>query len=156
MIKSGKVAAIIDLPDKMFSNTGISVQCWVLNRAKTNTDVLFINATNMGKMVTRKLRVFEPEEIKLIAETYHKYNKGDYTENDDKKGFCKKASFEEIKGKDYSLNPGRYVGVDESGKLSDEELKVQLKQTAQELFDLMEEGKVLEEKVKDILLAEIE
>lgn len=156
MIKSGKVAAIIDLPDKMFSNTGISVQCWVLNRAKTNTDVLFINATNMGKMVTRKLRVFEPEEIKLIAETYHKYNKGDYTENDDKKGFCKKASFEEIKGKDYSLNPGRYVGVDESGKLSDEELKVQLKQTAQELFDLMEEGKALEEKVKDILLAEIE
>src|SRR5574344_1545365 len=58
MLEAGKVDAIIDLPDKMFSNTGISVQCWILNKAKVDTDVLFINATKMGRMKTRKLRVF--------------------------------------------------------------------------------------------------
>lgn len=152
MLEAGKVDAIIDLPDKMFANTGISVQCWVLNKAKLDTDVLFINATKMGKMVSRKLRIFEDADINLIAEIYHKYK---YEGYEDKLGFCKKADLEEIKGKDYSLNPGRYVGVDDSNKLTEEELNAQLKQTAQELFQLMEESKTLEEKVKEILKSEI-
>lgn len=165
MLKEGKVDAIIDLPDRMFSNTGISVQCWVLNKAKTDTDVLFINATKMGRMKTRKQRVFvgasddntydgtQQNEIDLIAETYHKYKSGGY---EDKLGFCKKATLEEIKEKDYSLNPGRYVGVDDSDKLSEDELNAQIKQTAQELFTLIDEGKALEEKVKEILKHEFE
>ena len=166
MLNEGKVDAIIDLPDKMFSNTGISVQCWILNRAKTDTDVLFINATKMGRMKTRKLRVFvgasdddtfdgtQQNEIDLIASTYHKYkNNEDY---EDKLGFCKKATLEEIKEKDYSLNPGRYVGVDDSNKLSAQELNEQIKATAQELFTLIDESKALEDKVKDILRREFE
>src|SRR5574344_1663533 len=56
MLEAGKVDAIIDLTDKMFSNTGISVQCWILNKAKVDTDVLFINATKLGTMISRKLR----------------------------------------------------------------------------------------------------
>ena len=166
MLEAGKVDAIIDLPDKMFSNTGISVQCWVLNKAKLDTDVLFINATKMGRMKTRKLRVFvgasdddtfdgsQQNEIDLIASTYHNYKKNENYE--DKLGFCKKASLEEIKEKDYSLNPGRYVGVDDSNKLSEEELNAQIKETAQELFTLMDESKELEDKVRDILRKEFE
>ena len=60
-----------------------------------------------------------------------------------------------IKEKDYSLNPGRYVGVDNSNQLSEEELNEQLKQTATELFTLMDESKELEEKVREILKNEI-
>ncbi len=166
MLEQGKVDAIIDLPDKMFSNTGISVQCWILNKSKLDTDVLFINATNLGRMKTRKLRVFkgatddeqfdsntEVNEIDLIANTYHSYKKDENYEN--KLGFCYKATLEEIKDKDYSLNPGRYVGVDDSNKLSEEELKEQLKTTASELLTLMAESKGLEEKVKAILEEEI-
>lgn len=156
MLKEGKVDAIISLPDKMFSNVGISVQCWILNKAKTDTDVLFINATDMGTMVSRKLRKFNDADIDLIANTYHKYKSGSYTENDDKLGFCKKASLKEIENNDYSLNPGRYVGVDETGKLSAEEINEQIKITAQELFALMDESKQLEEKVKEILKKEFE
>ena len=166
MLEAGKVDAIVDLPDKLFSNTGISVQCWVLDRAKTDTDVLFINATKLGRMKTRKIRVFkgsedddnfdpktEQNEIDLIASTYHKYKNNDGYK--DKLGFCKKATLDEIKEKDYSLNPGRYVGVDNSNQLSEEELNEQLKQTAKELFTLMDESKELEEKVREILKNEI-
>lgn len=166
MLNSGKVDAIIDLPDKMFSNTGISVQCWILNRAKLDTDVLFVNATNLGRMKTRKLRVFkgasddeqfdastEQNEIDMIANVYHNYKNNENYEN--KLGFCYKTTLAEIEEKDYSLNPGRYVGVDDSNKLSEEELKEQLKQTAKELFTLMEESKELEEKVKAILQEEM-
>ena len=59
------------------------------------------------------------------------------------------------KEKDYSLNPGRYVGVDNSNQLSEEELNEQLKQTATELFTLMDESKELEDKVREILKNEI-
>ena len=166
MLEAGKVDAIIDLPDRLFSNTGISVQCWILDRAKLDTDVLFINATKMGRMKTRKIRVFvgasdddaydgtQQNEIDLIAETYHNYKKDEKYE--DKLGFCKKATFEEIKEKDYSLNPGRYVGVDDSNKLSPEELNEQIKATAKELFNLIDESKGLEDKVKEILKKEFE
>lgn len=152
-VEAGKVDAILDLPDRLFSNTGISVQCWVLNRGKNDTDVLFINASAMGKMVSRKLRVLNPEDIAKISQTYHAYKKGEKYE--DKLGFCKKASIEEIKEKDFSLNPGRYVGVDDSNKMTPEEIQEELKKTSAELFKLMEEGKELEDKVKQILIEEM-
>ena len=153
MVEAGKVDAILDLPDKLFANTGISVQCWVLNRGKTDTDILFVNASSMGRMISRKLRVLDPEDIDKVAKTYHAYKK-----NEDYKdilGFCKKASIEEIKEKDFSLNPGRYVGVDDSNKMTPEEIQEELKKTSAELFKLMEEGKELEDKVKQILIEEM-
>ncbi len=153
MVEAGKIDAILDLPDRLFSNTGISVQCWVLNRGKNDTDVLFINASAMGKMVSRKLRVLNPEDIAKISQTYHAYKKGEKYE--DKLGFCKKASIEEIKEKDFSLNPGRYVGVDDSNKMTPEEIQEELKKTSAELFKLIEEGKELEDKVKQILIEEM-
>ena len=152
-VEAGKVDAILDLPDRLFSNTGISVQCWILNRGKNDTDVLFINASAMGKMVSRKLRVLNPEDITKISQTYHAYKKGE--EYEDKLGFCKKASIKEIREKDYSLNPGRYVGVDDSDKMTPEEIQEELKKTSAELFKLMEEGKELEDKVKQILIEEM-
>lgn len=154
MIEEGKIDAIIDLPDKMFSNTGISVQCWVLDRGKTDTDILFLNATSMGTMVTRKIREFTEEDIEKISSTYHSYKNNDGYEN--VAGYCYKANIDEVKEKDYSLNPGRYVGVDESDKLSPSELKAELKKDAEELMKLIEEGKELENKVMKVLKNELE
>ncbi len=153
MVEAGKVDAILDLPDKLFANTGISVQCWVLNRGKTDTDILFVNASSMGRMISRKLRILDPEDIDKVAKTYHAYKKNEGYQ--DVLGFCKKASIEEIKEKDFSLNPGRYVGVDDSNKMTPEEIQEELKKTSAELFKLMEEGKELEDKVKQILIEEM-
>jgi type I restriction enzyme M protein len=52
-------------------------------------------------------------------------------------GLCKVASLEEIKEQDYSLNPGRYVGVviEEDG-LTDEEFKAEMKNRYEELMAL--------------------
>lgn len=152
MIESGKVEAILALPNKLFSNVSISVQCWILNRAKTNTDILFINADEMGTLISRKIRVLEQSDIDKIVKAYRDFRNGNL---EDIPGFCKASSLEEIKSKDYSLNPGRYVGADESNKLSPEELQEELRKTASELFELMKEGKELEEKVKEILEEEM-
>lgn len=152
MIESGKVEAILALPNKLFSNVSISVQCWVLNKAKTDTNVLFINADSMGKLISRKIRILEEEDINKIVNAYKDFQN---KKLEDIPGFCKSATLDEIKSKDYSLNPGRYVGTDESDKLSPEEIQEELKKTSAELFKLMKEGKELESKVKEILEAEM-
>ena len=37
MIEKNKIEAIIQLPNKLFSNVTIPVQCWVLNNNKQNS-----------------------------------------------------------------------------------------------------------------------
>lgn len=152
MIEQGKVEAILALPNKLFSNVTISVQCWILNKAKTNTDVLFINADEMGKLISRKIRILEQSDIDKIVKAYKDFVTGNL---EDIPGFCKGATIEDIRSKDYSLNPGRYVGTDDKNKLSDEEINEKIKTTSLELFKLMEEGRELENKVKEILTEEI-
>ncbi len=66
----------------------------------------------MGEMVTRKLRELTVEDINKIAETYHNWRNA-YGKYEDVKGFCKSAKLEEIKGHEYILTPGRYVGIEE-------------------------------------------
>jgi hypothetical protein len=73
---------------------------------------------------------------------------------EDVKGFCKSATIEEIREADYSLVPGRYVGIDDSDKMSDEEVKAEIIRVKQELKELMEQGKVLDEKIYAILNSE--
>ena len=152
MIEAGKVEAILALPNKLFSNVTISVQCWILNKAKTNKDVLFVNADGLGKLISRKIRVLEEEDINKIVKTYREFRSGTL---EDIPGFCKGAKLEEIKEKDYSLNPGRYVGADDSNKLTPEEIQEELRKASAELLELMKEGKELEDKVKEILMEEL-
>ena len=64
---------------------------------------------------------------------------------EDVTGLCKLATPEEIKEQDYSLNPGRYVGVviEEDGK-SEEEFIAELLAMNDELSDLNNAAKRLE------------
>ena len=152
MIESGKIEAILALPNKLFNNVGISVQCWILNKAKSNTDILFINADSMGTLISRKIRVLESLDIRKIVKAYKDFESGCL---EDVPGFCKRSTVEEIREEDYFLNPGRYVGADESNKMTPEEIKGELRKTSAELFKLIKEGKELEEKVKKILEKEM-
>lgn len=70
---------------------------------------------------------------------------------EDVKGFCKSATIDEIKDADYSLVPGRYVGIDDSRKMSEEEVKAEIVRVKQELKELMEKGRELDEKIYAIL-----
>lgn len=67
-------------------------------------------------------------------------------------GLCKAATLEGedgIKDQDYSLNPGRYVGVAiEDDGLTEEEFKAQMLSLQQELSQLNEEAHALETKIE--------
>lgn len=120
LLEEDLVDAIVALPDKLFYSTGIPVSLWILNRNKKNNpifrsrphEVLFIDARQLGEMVSRRHRQLNEEDINEISEIYHQWRNldGGY---EDIKGFCKSAKIEEIRDHEYVLTPGRYVGIED-------------------------------------------
>jgi len=68
---------------------------------------------------------------------------------EDVTGLCKLADLDEIKEQDYSLNPGRYVGVmiEEDGK-TEEEFIAELIEMNDELLSLSEKSNILNEVIQ--------
>ena len=155
IIEADLVDCIIAMPSNLFYTVTIPCSVWIINRNKKQKGhTLFINASNMGTMVTRKLRELLEDDthndISTIANTYHSYqNDVNY---EDKLGFCKKATLDEIKTNDYVLTPGRYVGVKNN---LDEEIPFdeKMKKITSELNIQFKESHKLEEEIRKELNA---
>jgi Type I restriction-modification system methyltransferase subunit len=114
LIEADLVECIVNLPAKLFLNTGIPACLWFINKSKKRKgQILFIDARDMGELINRRLRVLRPEDIRKIADTYHEWQKGSDGNYQDIAGFCKSASLEEVRNLDYVLTPGKYVGLPE-------------------------------------------
>lgn len=120
MVDNSMVDAIVRLPDKLFLTTGIPACLFILSKNRDgkdgthrerNNEILFIDASKMGTMASRKLRVFTEEDVSRIAETYHKWRTNGNT-YDDIDGFSKAATIVEVQKQDYKLTPGIYVGTE--------------------------------------------
>ena len=111
LVENDLVECIVALPKQLFYNTGIPACIWFLRREKANhsREVLFIDASEMGYMKDRAHRDLDDTDLEKIINTYHNWRK---TENyNNVKGFCKSASFEDIKKHAYVLTPARYVDL---------------------------------------------
>ena len=153
MLEDDLVDAVVALPGQLFYSTAIPVCLWILNRNKENPEhrsrkgeALFIDARKLGVMVSRKNKELTDEDIQKIADTYHSWRnkEGDYQ---DEAGFCKSATLEEIKGHDYILTPGRYVGIEEE---EDDGIPFEEKMSelAEKLAEQFSRSKELEEEIK--------
>ena len=108
IIEDDLVECIVAMPTQLFFTTQIPVSLWFLNRNKTQTGrTLFINAQNMGTMVTRRLREMTTDDIAKIAGICTAFKNGTL---EDKPGFYATVKTEEIAKQGYILTPGRYVG----------------------------------------------
>ena len=150
LIEARLVDCIVTMPPNLFYNVTIPVCLWFISKDRENRNdkILFIDARKMGTMVTRKHRELSDEEIKQIYDTQHKWRDGkDY---EDIQGFCKSASIEEIRGHEYILTPGRYVGIEEvedDGEPFDEKMT----RLTEELAELFAKSHHLEEEIRQRL-----
>lgn len=119
LIEKDQVDCIITLPGQLFYATPIPVCLWFIARNKGGNghrnragETLFIDARKSGTMEDRTHKIFTDEDIAKIAGTYHAWRNKD-RHYEDEKGFCKSVSIEEIRGHEYVLTPGRYVGIED-------------------------------------------
>ena len=151
LIENDLVDCIISMPTNLFYTVTVPCSIWIISRNKKQKGkTLFINANNLGTMVTRRLRELLDDDIKQVASTYHKYQNDESFENI--KGFCYCASTEEIKSNDYVLTPGRYVGVEE---VEDDGIPFEekMKNITSELSKQFEKSHRLEEEIRKNLKA---
>ena len=154
IIEADLVDCIISLPTQLFYTTQIPVSLWFLNKKKSRPGhTLFIDARNMGTMVTRRLRElsdFETNEegekgdIQKMADTYKAYCDGTL---ENVKGYCAVVETSDIEKHEYILTPGRYVGIEEQeddGEPFDEKMT----RLTSELYGLFDRAHELEEEIK--------
>ena len=109
IVEADLVEGIIAMPDKLFYSTGIPVSLWIISKSKSQPGkTLFIDARDMGTMVSRKLREFTDEDISKVAKAFDTFREGKL---EDEPGFCKVSTIADIEQQDFILTPGRYVGI---------------------------------------------
>ncbi|MFD2179315.1 type I restriction-modification system subunit M [Veronia pacifica] len=166
LIEDDRVECMIALPSQLFYTTQIPVCLWFMTKNKQanpkysyrdrTDETLFIDAREMGTMISRVHKELTVDDIAKIADTYHAWRSDDselkrrieskeitVEKYEDIAGFCKVASLDEIKANDFVLTPGRYVGAAE---LEDDGIPFETKMTelTQTLYRQMDEANELD------------
>ncbi len=145
IVEADLVEGIIALPSQLFYSTGIPVSLWFLSRNKQQPGkVLFVDARNMGTMVTRAVRELQQDDITKIASTFEAFRKGTL---EDVKGFCAVKTLQDIAAQDFILTPGRYVGIAEQED-DGEPFAEKMQRLTSELSGLFAESHRLEDEIK--------
>ena len=148
LVEADLVDCIVAMPSQLFYTTQIPVSIWFFNKAKKQKGkTLFIDARNLGTMVTRKLRELtdgDGGDIMRIANTYKQFAEGTLA---DEKGFCAVVDTAKIADQDFILTPGRYVGIAEQEQ-DTEPFDQKMTRLTQELSSLFEQSHALEEEIK--------
>jgi type I restriction enzyme M protein len=149
----GFVDCIVQLPEKLFANTGIPCSLWFLSKNRNGNavyrprknEILFIDARKKAKLIegSRKQKELSESEINEIADTYHHYRRRTGSP-ENIEGFCKTATLEDVRAAGYALTPGRYVGtgeLDDDGEPFEEKMNRLTKELAGQLADSERLGK---------------
>jgi len=160
LIESGMVDVIVTTSPNMFFTVTLPVTLWFLDKAKAKgpraDEVLFIDARNIYRQVTRAHRDYTADQIEFLGNIVRLW-RGEEEEvgqgsaalmtatfgdegYKDIPGLCKVASRAEIAAQDWSLNPGRYVGVAVGEQPDDEDFKLRLEALQEELEGLNAEA----------------
>lgn len=142
MIDDGIVEAVVALPPGLFTSTGIPVTVWLLGRpAKPyGSDILLIDASDLGYMISRAQRSLSDEDRSRIVDTVMRWRarKG----YEDVPGFSASVAVPRIRDQDYVLTPARYVGRGMPSEMpvnSVRELRDELARLGRQAVDLDEE-----------------
>lgn len=150
IVKADLVEGIIAMPDKLFYSTGIPVSLWIISKQKAQPGkTLFIDARNMGTMVSRKLREFTDDDIAKVAGAFDAFRDGTLEEE---KGFSAAVSIEDIAKQNYILTPGRYVGIADAEE-DDEPFEEKMARLTSEISKCFDESNRLQEQIKKNLEA---
>ncbi len=129
LIETGDVDCIVAVGNNFFYTRSLPCHLWFYDKGKRkeNKDkILMIDARNVFRKVTTTINDFSEEQLEGLTAIMKLYrgekpevNKNNTWFNDrfangkyqDIEGLCKIVTLDEVRENDYSLTPGRYVGV---------------------------------------------
>jgi len=175
LIEASAVDVVIAVGSKFFYTVTLPCTLWFFDRGKKDTaradKVLFIDARHTYRQIDRAHRDFTPEQIGLLSDIVRlyrgeepetadgtegllaeKFPDGEYA---DVPGLCRVATIDEIETQGWSLNPGRYVGIDER-PTEDFDFAERLEELNEELEVLNTEARELEGRIADNIAAMLE
>jgi type I restriction enzyme M protein len=171
LILARAVDVVIAVGTNMFYTVVLPCTLWFLDKGKAKTrradTVLFIDARHIYRQVDRAHRDWASTQISFIANLVRLYRaevpdftlggneaeaklKGVFGKKPgyaDVLGLCKSVKLDEIAAQDWSLNPGRYVGVAPGEDVTDVDFKEQFVALNEELEALNSSARKLEETV---------
>lgn len=128
LIENKLVEAILVLPRNLFYTTDISVTLWILNKNKQvqtrsigdetrfyrhrEDEILFMDLRQMGEPFEKKYTQFSDDDIRKIVQTYHAWQcTGNplWLPYQNTPEYCYAATLDEVRNKDYSLVPSKYI-----------------------------------------------
>ncbi|MET2716103.1 N-6 DNA methylase [Streptomyces harbinensis] len=128
MVEGRAILGVIALPAQLFFHTSVPVHIWVLARDAASqlppgqeNSVLFIDAGRLGTQAPRQPRVLSEDETARIGGRFHAWLRSPYT-NGDEPGFSRAVAREEILEKGGSLDPRRYIPVEQELSSSAQDL----------------------------------
>lgn len=170
LVNDDRIECMIALPGQLFFTTQIPVCLWFMSKSKAANpkfgyrdrtgETLFIDAREMGTMVSRVNKELTAEDIAKIADTFHVWRSDEaeiqrrleakeisIEQYEDQAGFCKVATIAEIAANDFVLTPGRYVGA---ADLEDDGIPFETKMTelTQTLYRQLDEANALDKAIR--------
>ena len=126
LIENHLVDAVIILPRNMFYTTDISVTLWIINKNRKahmvkhgdltrdfrdrEDEVLFMDLRQWGEPFEKKFIQFSEDHRAKVTKTFHTWQqKQAESKYEDVAEYCYSAKIDEIRGKDYSLVPSKYI-----------------------------------------------
>jgi type I restriction-modification system DNA methylase subunit len=160
LLEADLVSCVIALPPLLFRSTTIPACVWFLTRNKGSrpAEFLVIDARALGTLASRTGRILTDPDIALLAGTYRSWCAPDSAREvglggyRDVPGFCRSACLEDVRGHDYLLTPGLYVGspepaADDGAEPADEKIA----RLTKELYAALDESARLEQVLRQHL-----
>lgn len=169
LVDKGVVDVIVAVGSNFFHTVTLPCTLWFLDKGKTGGErkdkILFLDAREFYKDIDRAHREFTDEQLEFLGDIVRLYHGKDpeYPDNSilkehfpdgkykDVKGLCKVASLDDIRGQDYSLNPGRYVGIKPLPPMPREEYQDRMNKLENEFDDLSKTTDKLENQIKQVI-----
>lgn len=167
LIETGHVECIVSVANNFFYTRSLPCHLWFFNKGKKpeNKDkILMIDARNTFRKVSTTINDFTDEQLQGLTALINAFRGDDLGVSKDNtwfnehfpegsykdvEGLCKVVDLEEVKEQDYSLTPGRYVGVSIDIDM-DFDYKCRMKEIHSELAALNIEANDLMSKIQSV------
>ena len=140
LVDNNYIDCIIQLPSNLFFGTSIATCIMVLKKNKSDSNVLFIDASNEYVKVTNNNKLTEDNISKIVNA---------FADKAEIEHFAYRASYDEVKEQNYNLSVSTYVEQEDTRE------KIDIVKLNAEIKEIVAREQILREEI-DKIIAEIE